>query len=75
MLAAVALSDDVLARNPGAVASVTMGAREAGVLVRPLGAAVAASPPLTAQPEHFASIAEAIEHGLSKLPAREPART
>ena len=48
-----------------------MGAREAGVLVRPLGAAVAASPPLTAEPEHFTSIAEAIEHGLGKLPAQE----
>src|SRR5438105_5464708 len=72
MMAAVALSDEVLAR-PGAVAAVTMGAREAGVLVRPLGAAVGASPPLTMEPEQFATIAEAIEHGLSKLSAHEPA--
>jgi adenosylmethionine-8-amino-7-oxononanoate aminotransferase len=68
MLAAVALTDDALAR-PGAVAAVAMGAREAGVLVRPLGAAVAASPPLTAGPDHFASIAEAIGVGLGALAA------
>jgi adenosylmethionine-8-amino-7-oxononanoate aminotransferase len=74
MMAAVALSDEVLAR-PGAVAAVTMGAREAGVLVRPLGAAIGTSPPLTTEPEQFAMIAEAIEHGLSKLPAVETAET
>jgi adenosylmethionine-8-amino-7-oxononanoate aminotransferase len=73
MMAAVALSDEVLSSVPGAVATVVMGAREAGVLVRPLGAAIATSPPLTMEPEQFEVIAEAIEHGLSKLPARERA--
>jgi putrescine---pyruvate transaminase len=72
LLAAVALKDEVLASNPGAVAAVTMGAREAGVLVRPLPGAIATSPPLTAEPEHFAQIAEAIERGLSTLPALAP---
>jgi putrescine---pyruvate transaminase len=70
MMAAVALTEEALSR-PGAVAAVTMGAREAGVLVRPLGAAVAASPPLTTEPGQFTTIAEAIEHGLSALGARD----
>jgi adenosylmethionine-8-amino-7-oxononanoate aminotransferase len=69
MLAAVELSADVLERDPGAVASVARGAREAGVLVRPLGRAVAVSPPLTATAEHFGMIAAAIEHGLATLVA------
>jgi len=69
MMAAVELTPEVRDRQPGAVASVTMGARAAGVLVRPLGAAVATSPPLTAQPEHFELIAQAIEQGLSALRA------
>jgi adenosylmethionine-8-amino-7-oxononanoate aminotransferase len=44
-----------------------MGARAAGVLVRPGGSAVAVSPPLTAGPEHFELIAQAIEQGLGAL--------
>jgi adenosylmethionine-8-amino-7-oxononanoate aminotransferase len=41
------------------------------VLVRPLGRGLALSPPLTAEREHFAMAAEAIEHGLARL-ATEP---
>jgi len=66
-MAAVELSADVLDRQPSAPSSVAMAAREAGVLVRPLGAALAVSPPLTADREHFAKIADAIQHGLSAL--------
>jgi putrescine---pyruvate transaminase len=66
-LAAVELTADVLERDPGAVSRAALGAREAGVLVRPLGQGLALSPPLTAEPEHFAMAAEAIEHGLSRL--------
>jgi adenosylmethionine-8-amino-7-oxononanoate aminotransferase len=66
-LAAVELAADVLERHPGAVAKVAIGAREAGVLVRTLGRAVAVSPPLTATTEHFALAAEAIERGLNSL--------
>jgi putrescine aminotransferase len=67
MLAAVAVTDDVRAAHPDAVTRVVMGARAAGVLVRPLGEAVAVSPPLTAEVEHFLLIAEAIERGLAAL--------
>jgi putrescine aminotransferase len=47
--------------SPPAVAA---GARKAGVLVRATATAVAVSPPLTATPEHFALIAEALTTAL-----------
>ena len=59
--------------DPGAVARVAAGARKAGVLLRPLGTGVATSPPLTAEPEHFAMIADAVEQGLAELAAGTPA--
>ena len=70
LLAAVELADEVIAREPGAVAQVARVAREDGVLVRPLGRAIAVSPPLTAEPEHFALIAQALEHGIAALKDR-----
>src|ERR671933_310366 len=48
-LAAVGLSEDALAAEPGAAAQVAQGAREAGVLIRPLLGDVAVSPPLIAE--------------------------
>jgi putrescine---pyruvate transaminase len=69
MLAAVELRGDVLGAEPGAVAKVTVAAREAGVIVRPLGRAVAVSPPLTATPEHFELIAGALDQALDSLSA------
>ncbi len=74
LMAAVELTADVLDRDPGAPARAAAGAREAGVLVRPLGAGLALSPPLTAEPEHFAMAAGAIEHGLERL-AGQPSLT
>jgi putrescine---pyruvate transaminase len=65
MMAAVELSDELLAADPKALGTVVMTAREAGVLIRPLAKAVAISPPLTATEEHFALIAQAIEGGLA----------
>jgi adenosylmethionine-8-amino-7-oxononanoate aminotransferase len=73
MMAAVELAEDVRAADPGAVARVAAGARKAGVLLRPLGTGVATSPPLTAEPEHFAMIADAVEQGLAELAAGTPA--
>jgi adenosylmethionine-8-amino-7-oxononanoate aminotransferase len=67
LLAAVALSDGVLASTPDAVNRVVMAARADGVLVRPLGGAVAVSPPLTVASEHFTLIADALERGLEAL--------
>ena len=69
-MAAVELAADLLERDPGAPARAAAGAREAGVLVRPLGRGLALSPPLTADPEHFGMAAGAIEHGLERLAAQ-----
>jgi adenosylmethionine-8-amino-7-oxononanoate aminotransferase len=44
-----------------------MGARAEDVLVRPLGRAVAVSPPLTVEAEQFELISRAIEAGLAKV--------
>src|SRR4051794_27986589 len=71
-LAAVALSQDALAAAPGAAAQVAQGAREAGVLIRPLLGGVAVSPPLTAEPEHIELIAQAIRAGLDRVGEAPP---
>jgi len=69
-LAAVDLDPELLAADPGALARLGSGAREAGVLVRQLGSGVAVSPPLTATSEHFELIAQAIGAGLDAAAAR-----
>jgi adenosylmethionine-8-amino-7-oxononanoate aminotransferase len=63
-MGAVELDPELLRRDAGALARVVAGAREAGVLVRPLGHSVGVSPPLTADEGHFAQITAAIAHGL-----------
>ena len=73
LLAAVQLAPEALERDAGAVAKVAQGAREAGVLVRPLLGAIAMSPPLTVEREHLELLAEAIGEGLDSIdsvPAR-----
>src|SRR4051794_2303822 len=71
-LAAVALSPDALSAAPGAAAQVAQGAREAGVLIRPLLGGVAVSPPLTAEREHIDLIAQAIRAGLDRVGEAPP---
>jgi putrescine aminotransferase len=73
LLAAVQLSPDALEADAGAVARVAQGAREAGVLIRPLMGAVAVSPPLTVEQEHIELLADAIRRGLDSLDSA-PAR-
>ncbi len=60
LLGAVALKPGV------APPAIGMLARKAGVLVRPLGDGVAVSPPLTATPEHFELIVEALSKALDE---------
>jgi adenosylmethionine-8-amino-7-oxononanoate aminotransferase len=67
LLAAVQLSPEALEAEPGAVAKVSQGAREAGVLVRPLLGSVAISPPLVVEQEHLDEIASGIGAGLERL--------
>ncbi len=69
-LAAVDLDRELLAEDPAALGRLTAAARAAGVLVRQLGSGVAVSPPLTATPEHFELIAQAIAAGLDAAAAR-----
>jgi adenosylmethionine-8-amino-7-oxononanoate aminotransferase len=66
-LGAVELSEDALAADPGAVATLAQGAREAGVLVRPLLKGVAVSPPLTCEAEHIELLRAGIEAGLERI--------
>jgi len=68
-LAAIELNTELAARDAGALTRLTMGAREAGVLLRQLGNCVAVSPPLTATPEHFEQIAQGIAAGLDAAAA------
>ena len=66
---AVELSAEALAERPGAAAELAMLARKGGVLVRPLAAGVAVSPPLTATPDHFELIIEALSTALDEMVA------
>ena len=73
LLAAVQLAPEVLEADASAVARVAQGAREAGVLIRPLPGAVAVSPPLIVEQEHIDLLADGIRAGLDALdsvPAR-----
>jgi len=54
------------------VAKVAQGAREAGVLVRPLLGSVAVSPPLTVETEHLQQLADGIRAGLDRLDSVAP---
>jgi len=67
LLAAVELAPELLDADPRAVGTAAALARAEGVLLRPLGSSLAISPPLTATPEHFTLIANALEHALSEL--------
>jgi adenosylmethionine-8-amino-7-oxononanoate aminotransferase len=72
LLAAVQLAPDVLERDAGAVAKVAQGAREAGVLLRPLLGALAVSPPLIVEQEHLDELAGGFRAGLERIGAAEP---
>ncbi|MBV9605701.1 MAG: aspartate aminotransferase family protein [Solirubrobacterales bacterium] len=66
-MAAVQLTPEVCQRRARVTAALALRVRAEGVFVRPGGTAIAISPPLTATPEHFKMIADAIEHGLTAL--------
>jgi putrescine aminotransferase len=65
LLAAVQLTPEALER--GGLGTVAQGAREAGVLVRPLLSSIAMSPPLVVEHEHLRQIADALAAGLERL--------
>ncbi|KAA9153280.1 aspartate aminotransferase family protein [Amycolatopsis acidicola] len=67
LLGAVELTAETRDRLPSALADLQLLARRQGVLVRPLGAALAVSPPLTVQAEQLRQIGEAFAEGLDEL--------
>jgi len=67
LIGAVELSSDLLASDPGAPLKLALACRTRGVLVRPLGRAVAVSPPLTIDHEQIALIGKAITDSLQEL--------
>jgi putrescine---pyruvate transaminase len=69
LMGAVEFTQELLERQPNAVARIARHARDQGVLVRPLGRAVAVSPPLPVDEEHFALIAQALDHGVAAVDA------
>jgi putrescine aminotransferase len=71
LLGGVQLAPDVLEHDAAAVNKVAQGTREAGVLVRPLLASIAVSPPLIVETEHLEQIADAIRAGLDGLAKRD----
>ncbi len=67
LMAAVALEPRLLELLPDAPMRLCHAARRNGVLVRPLGAGVATSPPLTVQSEHLELLAESLSTALGEL--------
>lgn len=72
LLAAIELTSDALERNSKAPIEIYKRAREAGLIVRPLGKAVAVSPPLTIQKEQLEWIGEVLTQTLD-TPIKEAA--
>jgi adenosylmethionine-8-amino-7-oxononanoate aminotransferase len=70
LIAAVELAPEVLAADPGAVMRLQLACRAEGVLVRPLLAGVAVSPPLTIEEPEIAMLGVALAAGLDALSAR-----
>jgi adenosylmethionine-8-amino-7-oxononanoate aminotransferase len=66
-VAAVELRQEILERDAGAVVAVAMGVRRNGVLLRPLGRAIALSPPLICDDEHIELMAGAIRAALDEV--------
>jgi putrescine---pyruvate transaminase len=66
-LAGIDVRADALAQDPQLPVRWQRACREAGVLVRPLGAGIAVSPPLTVGKNEIALLAERIADGLDRL--------
>jgi putrescine---pyruvate transaminase len=69
LLAAVELSEQARAADPGLVARLALACREAGVLVRPLATGIAVSPPLIVTDSELEQLAVGIGRGLAAVNA------
>jgi putrescine aminotransferase len=66
-LGAIELVPELLAGDPGLVAKLGLAVRSRGVMVRPLGSAIAVSPPLICTREHVDLIGDAISGALAEI--------
>ena len=69
LLGAVEIDSALLAEDPGLVLRAHAAVREAGVITRPLGSALAVSPPLTITGEHVEVLRDGIRAGLDAVTA------
>ncbi|GAA4615329.1 aspartate aminotransferase family protein [Saccharopolyspora hordei] len=67
LLGAVELAPEVLAADAGAVARVQKAVRERGVIVRPLGKALAVSPPLIIEDAEIELLGSALREGFDTI--------
>jgi adenosylmethionine-8-amino-7-oxononanoate aminotransferase len=67
LIAALELTEEARAADPGLVVRLQMACREAGVLVRPLAAGVAVSPPLVVGEPELEQLADGIARGLAAV--------
>jgi putrescine aminotransferase len=67
LIAGVELDAEARASDPALVTRVQLACREAGVLVRPLGAGIAVSPPLIVGESEITRLAEGIANGLRAM--------
>jgi adenosylmethionine-8-amino-7-oxononanoate aminotransferase len=74
LIAAVELSEEARAADPGLVVRLQMACREAGVLVRPLATGIAVSPPLIVTASEIEQLADGIDRGLAAVRSRTSAR-
>jgi putrescine aminotransferase len=73
VLGAIELDADARAARPTLIQEIFAHCREHGVIVRPMGAGLAVSPPLTATTEHIDLIVEALANALDAV--SEPVRS
>jgi len=67
LMAALELAPEIIDEDPGAPVRLAMAMREHGVLVRPIGRGVAASPPLTIQSEQIRMIGDALSESVRQF--------
>ncbi len=70
LMAGVDLAADLLAEEPAAATMWPLDCREAGVLVRPLGAGIAVSPPLICSEQELEELAQGVAKGLATTARR-----
>jgi putrescine aminotransferase len=70
LLAGIELTEEARMADPGIVVRLQLACREAGVLVRPLAAGVAVSPPLIVGRSEIERLADGIASGLRSVSAR-----